>query len=239
VSRRDGPAAIRALRRAVELRSGYAEAHNWLGWMSQVLGDRIQALASAERAAELDPFSPEAISNLSLSLLTNDRPEEALREASRTRELQPDWTTGPFYEGLALYHLGRFQEAAAALRDLTVEWAGSGPRLTLALACLAAGDREGAGALLEEFEAAGDRFSVSLVRLALGERERAFEGLRQVDRWDYWPSLSMHHLYRVLLAPVRADPFYCRIRQAMDRWWGADPPEVQAALAGEPVTSPC
>ena len=217
---RDGPAAVAALRRAVAIRDGYAEAHNWLGWISQVLGDRVQAMASARRASALDPLSPEVISNLALSYLTHGDYETALREARRTEELQPDWTSGPFYAGLALYHLGRNTEAIEVLRGLTVEWAGSGPALTEALACVAAGAHDRAAALLDDFERSDDAYAAGVVRLAMGQREPAFEALRRVRRWDYWPTLSLHHCYPDVLAPVRSDPLGESLYREMARAWG-------------------
>ncbi len=223
VVRRDGPAAIAALRRALALRPGYAEAHNWLSWVSQVLGDRRTALESAERAVELDPLSPEVVSNLSLSHLTNGDPAAALRQALRVRELQPDWTTGPFFEALGLFHLQRFDQAALLLQNLSVEWAGSGPRVTLALAQIKTGKEMLARASLEEFERAGDPFSAGLIHLGLGEKQRAFAAFRSVDDWSYWRALSLHHLYPEVLAPLRADSLYHRMRRDMNRAWGARP----------------
>lgn len=221
VVRRDGPAALAALRRAIALRPGYAEAHNWLSWMSQVLGDAEQALRSATRAVELDPLSPEAVSNLSLSHLTNRDADAALREARRVRELQPDWTTGPFFEALALFHLGRFDEASGLLTDLTVEWAGTGPRVTLALADARAGEGGQARAILAEFERAGDAFAAGMVHLALGEEEKGVAAFRRVRDWSYWPTLSFHHLYPDVLAPLRSSPLNERVRRDIERAWGA------------------
>ncbi|CAN5801068.1 hypothetical protein BH23GEM8_BH23GEM8_07120 [soil metagenome] len=223
IVRRDGPAAIAALRRALVLRPGYAEAHNWMSWISQVLGDQRTALESAERAVELDPLSPEAVSNLSLSHLTNGDAATALRQALRVRELQPDWTTGPFFEALALFHLQRFDQTALLLQDLSVEWAGSGPRVTLALAQIKTGKETQARASLEEFERAGDPFSAGLIHLGLGEKQRAFAAFQSVDDWSYWPAFSLHHLYPEVLAPLRADSLYHRMRRDMNRAWGSRP----------------
>lgn len=223
VSRRDGPSAIRALRAATELRSSYAEAHNWLSWMSQVMGDREQALASAERAVGLDPLSPEVTSNVALSLITNGRAAEALVEARRTRALQPDWTTGSFFEGLALYHIGRFTEAVQVLDGLVVEWAGSGPRLTLALAHVAAGDHGTARRLCDEFVRVEDPYAAGLVHLALGERRLAESSLRCVTCWDYWPALSLHHFYPDVFATIRGDPLHAWMLHQVEQWWQRDP----------------
>lgn len=220
VARRDAPSAVEALRQAIELRASYAEAHNWLSWMSMVMGDSRQALESARRAVELDPLSPEVVSNVALSSLANGDLPTALREARRTRELHPDWTTGLFYEALALYHLGRPAEAMPILRGLTVEWAGSGPRLTLALSLIAAGEHEEARAMLPDFQEAGDYFSVGMIELASREKTSAAEAFRRVDRWDYWPTLAMQYFYPDVLRPFRGDPLHARMMSDMEAAWG-------------------
>ena len=231
VSRRDGPSAIHALRRATELRSSYAEAHNWLGWMSQVMGDREQALLSAERAVGLDPLSPEVTSNVALSLITNGRPAEGLVVARRTYALQPDWTTGRFFEGLALYHIGRFAEAVQVLDNLIVEWAGSGPKLTLALSHAAAGDHESARRVKDEFVAGEDHYAAGLVQLALGTRHQAEASFRSVTCWDYWPALSLHHLYPDVFEVIREDPLHDWMLHQVEQWWHREPIAPIEAIA--------
>jgi TolB-like protein/two-component SAPR family response regulator len=208
----DRAGAEQALRRAVELRPGYAEAHNWLSWHYLVTGRREEALACAIRAVELNPLSQESVSNLSLSWLANGDAHAALREASRVRDMQPDWTSGHFYQALALYHLGRFTEAIAVLEDLTVEWAGSGAELTLALAAAASGDRDHARGLLSRFTANDDHYAAGVVHLALGETKRAFELFEIADCSTYWPQLSLNFFYPDVLAPLRAHPLFSRMR---------------------------
>jgi TolB-like protein len=232
IARRNGPPAVEALRRALELRAGYAEAHNWLGWISHVLGDRRTALESARRAVALDPLSPEAISNLALSLLSSGYAAEALDGARKLQVLQPDWTTGGFYEGLVLYHLGRPVEAASVLQGLEVEWAGSGPKLTLALACVADGQVGRARRMLAEFEQSADAFAEGVVRLSLGEHDLGMERLRAVPRWSYWPALAMHHFYPDVLGELRAGPSYRGLRPAIDRSW-AGAPTANVPLSSE------
>ncbi len=221
--RQEGPEAVRQLRRAIEFRPSYAEANNWLSWVQQLLGHPKEALESAKRAVELDPLSPEAISNLSLSYLANGESEEALAEARRVRELQSDWATGAFYEGLDLYHLGRFTEAKSVLRNLSVPWAGSGPLATLALAHVAYGDSAGARELLARIEGAADPFAAGLVYAALGEDEDAFDAFQRVDRWSDWPTLSVRYFYPDVWGPLQDDPRYEELVREVDRAWGLEP----------------
>ena len=143
--------------------------------------------------------------------------------AQRTHALQPDWTTGRFFEGLALYHVGRFTQAVQVLDGLVVEWAGSGPGLTLALAHAAAGDHGTARRLSDEFMAGEDHYAAGLVQLALGERRQAESSLRSVTCWDYWPALSLHHLYPDVFAAIREDPLHDWMLRQVEQWWQRDP----------------
>jgi len=221
--RREGPAAIRELTRSVELRPSYAEAHNWLSWVHLLLGHRKEALETAKRAVELDPLSPEAVSNLSQSYLVNGDYEKALAEARRVDEIQTSWGTGRFYEGLSLYHLGRFAEAKSVLENLAVPWAGSGPLATLALAHVASGDTAEARDLLARIEGSGNQFAAGLVHAALGEEDDAFDAFQRVSRWSEWPTLSVHHFYEDVLRPLQDDPRYEGLVSEVDRSWGLAP----------------
>jgi tetratricopeptide (TPR) repeat protein len=221
--RRDGPAAIRDLERAIELRPGYAEAHNWLSWVHLLLGDPIESLESAKRAVELDPLSVEAVGNLSFSYLASGESEQALGESRRMLEIQPAWSTGQFYEGLALYELGRFAEAASVLAGLSTPWAGSGPDATLALARLAAADTVEAAVLLSRITELSDPFAAGLVLAAMGDEESAFEAFQSMDHWADWPTLAVHHLYPNIWATLSGDPRYDELVRDVARAWGLAP----------------
>lgn len=221
---RRGPAAIAEMRRAVELLPGYGQAHDWLSWTWNCLGRRQEALERARRAVELEPLLLEGVSNLSVSLLANGFPEEAVLEARRVRELAPGWSSGAFYEGLALYRLGRFDAACAVLQGLVVEWVGSGPQGTLALACVGAGDTARARRLLAELEQAGEWFSVGLVHAALGDRDAAFGAFEQVRDWGaYWPTWAVHHYFPELMDRLSGDARYRGMLANIHRAWGLDP----------------
>lgn len=189
-----GPAGIQALERAVALQPSYAEAHNWVSYGRLLLGEPARALESARRAVELDPLSPEAVSNLSLSYLANGEPELALVEARHTRALEPGWTTGALYEALALYQLGRYGEGKRLLEGLSVEWAGEGPRATLAVMHVATGDSAAAREQLAAIREA-DPFAAGLVHVALGEEGPALEAFSQHRFLGDWPVLAVRYLY--------------------------------------------
>jgi tetratricopeptide (TPR) repeat protein len=171
----------------------------------------------------LDPLSPEAVSNLSLSYLANGEGEQALAEARRVNEIQTSWETGRFYEGLSLYHLGRFADARSVLEGISVTWAGSGPLATLALVHVASGDTAEARDLLARIEGSLDPFAAGLVLVALGDEDAAFDAFESVDNWSAWPAVSVRYLYRDVLGPLRDDPRYQELVREVDRTWGLEP----------------
>jgi adenylate cyclase len=227
----DGSGGIREFERAIQLQPGYADAHTWHCWLSLLLGRGDVALKSAERAVKLNPVSAEAVSNLAHSQLATGEPKKALVEARKARELSPSYTTAGFYEGLALYDLGRFAEARSILAplsvpvagELTVPWAGRGPDATLALAHVGSGDRDGARAILAEIDAVAYPFAAGLVHAALSESEQAFDAFRRVDEMSAWPSLAIHHHYRSIWQLVRDDPRFEDLLAVANRSWRIEP----------------
>jgi serine/threonine protein kinase/Tfp pilus assembly protein PilF len=221
----DGPATMREWELAVQIQPGYAIAHNWMSWVGNLLGRASGALASAQRAVELDPLSAEVVSNLALSLVTNGEPGKALVEARRAEELSPGWTTAIFYEGLALCNLGRLEEAKTALSDLTVEWAGLGAEATLALTHVALGEEQEARQTLTGIDPGVDAFAAGLVHLALGEVDAAFDLFTSVELLTAWPSLAVHSLYKDVWETVKDDTRYQTLVRHAYTSWNLEPQE--------------
>jgi Flp pilus assembly protein TadD len=227
----DGSGGIREFERAIQLQPGYADAHTWHCWLSLLLGRGDVALKSAERAVKLNPVSAEAVSNLAHSHLAIGEPEKALVEARKARELSPSYTTAGFYEGLALYDLGRFAEARSILAplsvavagELTVPWAGRGPDATLALAHVGSGDRDGARDILAEIDAVAYPFAAGLIHAALSEIEQAFDAFGRVDEMSAWPSLAIHHHYRSIWQLLRDDLRFEDLLAVAYRSWRIEP----------------
>lgn len=218
----EGPQALRQLKRAIELRPGYANAHNKLSWVSQLMGKKEQALGSAKKAVDLDPFSPESVVNLAFSKLINGKKEEALTEVRRVRKLQPTWTTGPFYEALILYHQERYAEAKRLLTDLTVTWTGEGSRTLSALADIRLGNKSLVRNHLSYLNDKEEYFSIGLLRAALGEKKEALSAFECIESWGAWPTLSLNHLFSEDLAILEEEPGFRDIFNKMRRNWGVD-----------------
>ncbi len=215
-----GPKAVRLLRRAVELRPGYAEACNWLSWVLQLLGDAEQALACARMAVAVNPFSAEAIHNLMASNMACGHYGRGVREARRIEELGMFDASPRLYEAVALHHLGRFDAAVELLDGVTVEWAGAGAEAALAMAEAARGNERRARDVLREIERAGDEFCSALVRAAAGEHDEALAAMESIEQWGQWPALVLHHFYADELAPLRASPRFDGVMASLRRYFG-------------------
>ncbi len=219
-NRNQGPAAVKELSQAIELRPSYAEAHNWLGWVHLLLGHPQEGLESTTRAVALDPLSGEAVSNLALAYLAIGKHEIALSEARRVEDTLPSWPTGKLYEGLALYHLARLTEAHSVLQHLSVPWTDSGASAAQALVLVATGDLFEARGRLAQIEQTDDLFSAGLIYAALGEPDRAFAVFERIDQWGAWPTLAMRYYFPNVLSPVRNDVRYRKLLREIDRSWG-------------------
>ncbi len=221
-NRHKGSAAIRELNRAVELQPSYAEAHNWLSWNYQLLGQPVKALESAKKAVNLNPLSPEALSNLSISYLYNGYLERALSESLRGIEIQPDWDGQAIHHGLALFNLERYSEAKEVLKNQKVPWAGNGPLATLALCHIMLGETTEAKKIKKKLKDKNDLFATGLIEASLGNKEKAFELFEQIDYWDDWETLSIHHLYTDILDPLKKDPRFKTVLENVHRSRGLE-----------------
>ncbi len=221
-NRHQGSAAIRELKRAVELQPSYAEAHNWLSWNYQLLGQPVKALESAKKAVNLNPLSPEALSNLSISYLYNGYLERALSESLRGIEIQPDWDGQAIHHGMALFNLGRYSEAKAVFQDRIVPWAGNGPLATLALCHIMTGETDEAEKIKKKLQDKGDVFATGLIEAYLGNSDKALDLFLQIDYWDDWETLSIHHLYTDILDPLKKNPRFKTVLENVHRSRGLE-----------------
>jgi len=214
------PQAIIELRRAVELMPNYADAQSWLAWTLLLAGEPEAGLQSAKRAVAVNPLSGEAVSNLTLSYLAMRDYEKALMQSRHNQTILPSWATPKFYEGLALYHLGRFTESQERLDQLSVDWTENGAESLLALSFIATGDEVAARHVLAQIEKGGDAFSTALVYLALGEYDRAIDSFEQVKRWHAWPVFALRYFFPRLLGALAAEDRYQEFFEQMNEDWG-------------------
>lgn len=225
---REGPAALEALHRAVNLKPSYPEAHNWLGLVYKVLGRRDEGLRHLELASELNPQHQLARHYLYDTYIARgeiERGLESIREQKRRY--------GGVYlaEPRALYHLGRFEDARAALRDIRARQSDPDELdrdyvpAYLAAVETAQGDTARARELLTELQ---ERDQPPLVlayaHAAFGDADATLSAFEKIDEWDYVPTVTLRYIaFPEGMGLIRDDPRYDALLREVNVHWGLNP----------------
>jgi serine/threonine-protein kinase len=182
----DWAGAEREFKLALELSPNGADIYDHYGWLCSALERYDEALALVKRAQELDPLFHRA--DVATALLRAGRYPEALEEALRSVENDPDYVRGRATLGWAYIRAGRPEEGLAELNQAVA----MAPGNTLYLAQLGqayaeTGDPAKARQILAQLEALGSRRYVTPYHLAyvytgLGEQDRAMDLLDQAHR---------------------------------------------------------
>jgi tetratricopeptide (TPR) repeat protein len=215
------PAMLGDFERAVGLmpNSGHAHLASSLGLARE--GRYADALAAAQRAAQLDPLSPTVRVVLSLTALGARRHDIAIAENRRALALEPGFAGGQVIEALA--HVLDGQASRCLDMDLA-----SFPE-TRAICLRAAGRQAEATALIDSTVAAyqaGSYGRVFQMGIAAGYYAQAADAPRAVQWLDRAFAVSpVGFDFRVidsrLFDPVRSDPQFraalARIREQIHR----------------------
>jgi DNA-binding winged helix-turn-helix (wHTH) protein/TolB-like protein/tetratricopeptide (TPR) repeat protein len=175
--------AERELRRAIELRPGYATAHQWLAELLAEQGRAEEALREIQRAQELDPLSLAIATDLGLLSYYQRDFEKAVTYLRAALAMDPNFHQASLALGLVYLQQGEHAKAVEVLRTAN-QAVGGAPSTMAALgfaSALAGGTGE-ARALLDGLLAASKEqyipsYYIAGIHLGLGERERAFEWL--------------------------------------------------------------
>jgi serine/threonine-protein kinase len=201
----------REFSRAIELAPRSAAAHSWLGLKRAFLGDPIEARASAVKATELEPLSPNVYVNVAWTYFAERRFPEAEREIRRGLELDPDALYPLWACGLTLGMLGRHEEAVAThekavgLTERSQTWYLG----HLGASYGTAGRRADALRILEELRERSSReyvapFHVAFVHLGLKDYDAAVAALElaveQRNALAWWPKSAAQY------DPLRSHP---------------------------------
>ncbi|KAA9134079.1 protein kinase [Marinihelvus fidelis] len=225
-------------RRSLELSPENADLLGRMSWAALLFGEPEEALDAAEKAVEVNPLALEPFSNLVFSLLVTGHPTQAYDAIHLSQLPRANWDSIEFYEGVVLYHLGRYEEAADLLAGLSIPWAGEGPLATRALALAKLGQLDETRQVLAELEQRGAHlFLVGLVELSLGEDEAAWSAFESVRRWDEdsdWAILSARYLFRDLLGDKVNDPRFTELLNRINQSWGLSPAPPIATVGDRP-----
>ncbi len=201
----DWLASERSLRRAMELKPEYPEAHHWLALTLGFTGRLREARSEAQQAVQLDPAS--LIRNNAVGVVALwDRDFRAAEAAfKRTLEMDPMFAPPHSFLGELYAAQGRYAEAETEVD----KGGGSLRQKYLGLVYALAGRREDALRIVQQLEQRAEHEYVSAASrgftwVALGEKERGYALLQKACAERTWllRSVKVHPIYDFM----RADP---------------------------------
>jgi TolB-like protein/Tfp pilus assembly protein PilF len=206
----DWAEAERHYKRAIELAPNDVTALRYYSFHLGYTGRADEGMPIAERAASLDPVSPNVQMNVGVMLNFAGRFDDAVIRLEQAIELDPDFSFA--YAMLGLSYLGKgMPDRAVTILAKARSLAGSRPNVIAlhAHALARAGRRGEALKALADLHAmtrprSASPFLVALVYVGLGDKDRAFEWLDKAVQAREWqlPLLKADPAFAVL----RSDP---------------------------------
>jgi TolB-like protein/Flp pilus assembly protein TadD len=187
-------------RRAIDLSPGYATAHQWFAWHLIVTSQTLHGISELRTAASLDPLSLIIGADLADALCIAHLFEEAIEQAEKILEMEPNFAIAHYALGQALMQTHRHDEAIAAFRRAN---ALAGPNATfdsnLGFAYATSGRRAEAAEIALDLEGRQDDMSSSAVNIAL-----VYVGLDDMERAMAWLEKAYHARFNpsILLRPA-------------------------------------
>ncbi len=180
----DWVGAEREFRRAIEVNQSYAYAHDQLGFALALQGRLDEALAQNQRAAELDPLSPEILADSVWALTWQRKYQAAMEQARRAADLDPTFFFPQFMLVWIYVEEGKINAAIPNLRSAATMHAPSWVSAWLGYAYAATGDRAEAMAVIEELNRKSlhgyvPPFNLAIIYLGMGDKGRALDCLEQ------------------------------------------------------------
>ena len=149
----DATGAEAALRRAIELKPSYAQAHDWLSETLRARRRIAEALAAERRALSLDPLSVRINTSLGGLLLDDGQTGAAIAQLEAAGRLDPGFAAAQQALADALMLAGRYHEAAVAYRRYVAIVGPDAHALVSVAEAMASGDDAARTAALRELDA--------------------------------------------------------------------------------------
>jgi eukaryotic-like serine/threonine-protein kinase len=191
----DWAGAESEFRRALELKPGYATAHQWYGVYLSEMGRHDESLEQRKRALELDPLSLSISTGVGRAYFWARRYDESISHLQTSLERDPRYADTHWSFGLAYEQKRMYDEAVAAYQraislSKTAEFPDGKPEMIAALghAHAAAGRRDEALRIIDRLRELVSRqdyvspYSIALIHVALNEEGPAFDWLDRAYR---------------------------------------------------------
>ncbi len=217
---------VRELRRAIELNPNFDEAHQQLGAVYNHIGLLDKAADELQQALAINPTYTGARFRLGINLLSQGKYEQALLFFNDTQRFIPSmWT---FQTSLALFHLGRKQEASNLISEfLRTEPQDEGGVVTAMQALLLAdsGRRSEAERMIQVAIKKGEGFGhFHHTAYAVGSAYALMNNPQQALKWlqmaadDGFPCYPMYE-NDPTLNNLRKDPHFIEFLAQLKRQW--------------------
>jgi TolB-like protein/Flp pilus assembly protein TadD len=215
--KRDWDAAEKEFQLALELNPGYSTAHHWYAVYLAQLGRPKEALAEIERARELDPLSLQINTGVVQVLYFGRAYDQAVEQALRTIELDPNFATAHLMLALAYLQIGRRAEALAEGEKAAL-YSGRSPASLACIGgcCAALGRTDEATAMITGLEDLSEERHVSphligFVYACLGDKAHALAYLERAyaDGSTYLAALKTDPS----LDSLRSDPRFRELQR--------------------------
>jgi serine/threonine-protein kinase len=202
----DMPAAEAGFKRAIELKSNHAIAHQFYGGFLIQTGHIDEGLAEVRRALELEPYSAAINWHYGLMLNFAQRYDEAIAQQQKTLQLQPNYRLAEGALAGAYINAGRLADAATLTQKGIQDDNNQGAWLAMARIRVLSGNREDGKKILARVlnENSGDKinsYGVAGVYAALGDKDKTIEWLNRGYEQRVFPMFFL-----------RVDPVFDSVR---------------------------
>jgi eukaryotic-like serine/threonine-protein kinase len=186
----------RLLKQALALNNNYAQAHEWYAYVCASQDRYDEAVASMNRALQIDPLSPSLLTMMSFILYNAGEFAGAATAIERALELDPNYYIALQAGGWTYTALGETAKAIAMARK-GVEISGRTSITLWSLTCtlFLAGEKEEARKVLDELLEMAERryipaYYFTVIYTIFGDFDKAFEYLEMAFEqrifWIFW-----------------------------------------------------
>ena len=209
------PEARKDFERALQLRPGYATAHQFYGYYLTAMGKSAEAIAERKKAVELDPISPLLNSALGEAYYHARRFDVTIAQNKKALELDPHHAIALVNIGRAYEQMGMHQQARASFQNILAV-APDDPAILALMGheYAVSGDMVNADRILDKLTAISSKKYVPAVYFAvlyigLNRKDDAFRWLDKAfdERCEYLVYLGTEPM----ADPLRGDPRFARL----------------------------
>jgi TolB-like protein/Flp pilus assembly protein TadD len=204
------PEAQKEFGKALQLRPGYATAHQFYGYYLTAMGKLDEAIVERKKAVELDPISPLLNSALAEAYYHARRFDVTIDESHKALELDPGYAIALVNIGRAYAQMGMHQQARNAFQKV-LAFAPDEPAILALMGheYAVSGDKVHANQILARLTELSSKKYVpavyfALVYIGLDRKDDAFRWLDKAyaERCEYLVYLNSEPL----ADPLRGDP---------------------------------